>query len=519
MRIRISSILEKIRRKPLLKVEEAPKLPEEELAVVDFYPVNPPYSYIGIYSRKDGGLMYKVIEPHLNRYEREVLELIKSYTLEEIEVEPRMILDPSRAASIVASEVRRIASKYKLLTDSELSLEKITYYVVRDFVGYGILDPIVRDVNVEDITCDGVGPPIYVYHRFYEWLPTNVRFENQDQLLTFARRLAVRAGQSLTTARPIVEGPLPEGYRVHLTLQEVSRRGPTFTIRKYSETPFTPVDLIALGTIDSRLAAYYWMLVENVGSTIIIGRMASGKTSLLNAITMFIKPESKIVTVEETPELRLPHENWTPLVTRPSFEREVQEVTLFDLLKSALRQRPEYIIVGEIRGEEAYTFFQAMAVGHGGLTTFHAESVESAIARLESPPINIPRPLIPLVKSFTLINRVKLEKGGEKIVRRVISVSEVVGLEPSTKELIFHEVFRWNPVEDKLEYVGKSYVLEQIAENTMRSLREVVEEYERRAAIMEVLNKEGIRKFEEVSRIIREYYANPEETYSKLVGR
>jgi len=247
-----------------------------------------------------------------------------------------------------------------------------------------------------------------------------------------------------------------------------------------------------------------------VMSFMVLGPMASGKTTLLNAIAMMIRPEAKIVTIEETPELRLPHENWVPMTVRPSFEPGVKDITLFELLKSALRQRPEYIIVGEIRGREAYTFFQAMAVGHGGLTTIHGESVQAVLSRLENEPMNIPRVLIPLIKAFVHMGRVKVR--GE-IMRRVLRVVETVGIDTATKEVILNEVYTWDPVTDSWKFAGRSYAFEHIATNRGLPLSEVYKDFERRKVVLKWMEQKNMVRFSEVADVLRKYYQDPEETY------
>jgi len=344
-------------------------------------------------------------------------------------------------------------------------------------------------------------------------MPTNVIFEDPDELESFIRRLAFRAGQSITYARPIVEGPLPpEGFRVHLTLKEVSRRGSTFTIRKYSVEPYTIVNLLKFNTLSVDIAAYLWLLLDNVANLMVLGQMASGKTTLLNSVAMMIRPEAKIVTIEETPEIRLPHENWVPMTVRPSFEPGVQDITLFDLLKSALRQRPEYIIVGEIRGREAYTFFQAMAVGHGGLTTIHGESVQAVISRLENEPMNIPRILLPLIKTFIHIGRVRV-KGEEEPKRRVLRVVETVGIDVSTKEIILNEVYTWDPLTDSWKFSGRSFAFEHIATNRGIQLSDIYKDFERRKVVLEWMKITNKTTFSEVAGVLRSYYRDPEEVY------
>ncbi len=491
---------------------KAPEVKEEKIVVKNIYSVNPPYAYIMIFTDKKGVLRYHVLEPYLTAEEREILNELKELILEEARIPIHILKNYDDAVRSLNKSIDSLVNNYKININGQ-SLNKIKYYIVRDLIGYGKIDPIYRDPYVEDIVCDGYKIPIYVYHRDFEWMPTNVIFKDPNELESFIRRLAFRAGQSITYARPIVEGPLPpEGFRAHLTLKEVSRRGSTFTIRKYSAEPYTIVNLLKFNTLDTNIAAYLWLLLDNVMSLMILGQMASGKTTLLNAIAMMIRPEAKIVTIEETPELRLAHENWVPMTVRPSFEPGVQDVTLFELLKSALRQRPEYIIVGEIRGREAYTFFQAMAVGHGGLTTIHGESVQAVISRLENEPMNIPRILIPLIKAFVHMSRVRIHGEGE-LKRRILRIVETVGIETTTKEIILNEVYTWDPITDSWKFSGRSFVFEHIAANRGIPLSDVYKDFERRKVVLEWMKATNKTSFAEVAEVIRSYYRDPEEVY------
>ncbi|RLI06263.1 hypothetical protein DRO24_05090, partial [Candidatus Bathyarchaeota archaeon] len=396
---------------------------------------------------------------------------------------------------------------------AEEAEEKFIYYLKRDFLGYGKIDILMKDPNIEDISCNGIRTPIYVWHRRYESLPTNVSYDSEEELDAIVRRLAYRSGHQISIAHPILEGTLPEGYRIHLTLDEVSKRGNTFTIRKFRANPYTIIDLINFGTLSTEIAAYLWILIDNLRSIMICGATASGKTSLLNAIGMFIRPEMKVVTIEEVRELRL-HENWIPMVTRPSFQPGVEEVSLYDLLRSALRQRPDYIIVGEVRGEEAYTLFQAIAVGHGGLCTIHADSVDAAIKRLLTKPMNIPKMMLPLMNVLILIRRVKL---GEEIARRVVAVEEITGISPDG-EVMLERRYEWNPEDDSFIYHPPSGrgrdVYGQIMEMTHIPREKLMEEQARRERILRWMVEKGMNTYEEVSKVIRDYYLKPEEVYS-----
>lgn len=491
-------------------VEVAKSTIVKGLTFKDFYLVKAPYTYAGVAVDPDGKLRYYVIEPELLPGEAAALNKIKEILREEA-AERFERLEEVDIRRWLEEKTKAIIKSYHINVAKE-SISKILYYVFRDFLEYGKLECLIRDPNIEDISCDGVNVPVYVWHRLYESIPTNIVFGSVEELNSMIMRLAYKAGQQISIARPIVEGSIPEGYRIHLTLEEVSRKGSTFTIRKFREEPFTIIDLINYGTISTDIGAYLWLLIENIRSIMICGATASGKTTLLNAIITFIRPEAKIITIEETRELRLPHENWVPLVSRPSFQPGVQDITLFDLLKSALRMRPDYIIVGEIRGEEAYTFFQALSVGHGGLCTIHAEGVDVAIRRLETKPMDIPRQLIPLINVLILTGRVKI---GESIKRRVLDVMELVGVDPRSNELIMNPLFKWDASSDSFTYTGKSYILDRIASIRQVSPKEIVDEYERRREILEWMVRNNLRGFSDVSKIIRMYYYNPRDIYER----
>ena len=483
---------------------------ESKGEMLSFYKVSEQASVM-IEKDSEGRLFYRVIEPPLRPEEHRLLDDVRRILEEEGVMEPRLFLESDeRIREDLRKKIRELVERRGLKVEEPVEM-KLEYYILRDIVGYGRIDVPYNDPYVEDISCGGVGVPVYVFHRDYGWLRTNIYFKDADELRAFIRRLAIRAGQDISAAKPIAEGPLPpKGYRVHAVLGAVARQGPTFVIRRFSAEVFTPSDLISLGTLSPEIAAYLWMLVEEGASMMIIGPMASGKTTMLNAVSMFIPPDSKVVSVEETPELKLPLENWVSLVTRPSFEPGVLDVTLFELLKSSLRQRPDYLIVGEIRGEEAYAFFQAAAVGHGGLTTMHAESPEEAIRRLETPPMNVPKSMIPLVKIMVSMAKVS----GMKVRRKLRSVTEIVGFDPMTGSISLNKVYEWRPELDEWRKTGKTYLLEWLADRRGISIESIEEEYERRTVVMKwaAKMKPGLSLFRE---IIRRYYFNPTRVYER----
>ncbi|MEM2129746.1 MAG: type II/IV secretion system ATPase subunit [Candidatus Bathyarchaeia archaeon] len=477
---------------------------------IETYPLDPPYAMARIAKNASkGNVTYLVEEPELTLSDKQLLERLKLLLSEVIELKPSELQSKVAAKDYLIKKCGELISHYKLKITPETK-NKLIYYLIRDNLGLGKIEPLMHDPLIEDISCDGVDVNVYIWHRKYESIPTNIRFETTKELDDFALRLAYLCGSHVSIAQPILDGTLPDGSRLNLTFgSEITRRGSTFTIRKFKTDPFTIIDLVTFKTISKEMAAYFWYAVENRVSILVGGGIAAGKTTLLNCLSMFIKPDLKIVSIEETAELNLPHENWIPATTRTHFgvEKEAADITLFDLLKAALRQRPDYIIVGEIRGAEAYTLFQAVSTGHLGMSTLHAESVEAAVYRLESEPMNIPRTLIAGV-DLILIQK-KVECNG-KPVRKTIITSEIVGLDPRSGEILTNEVYKWNSAADTFDFTGRSYVLERIAEKRGVTIEEAAEEIQRRTKIIEWMVKKGIRNYKEVSDVIRSYYENPE---------
>ena len=488
---------------------------EKEAAMPVFkevYPVVEPHAYVAIaQDNVTGQLKYVVMEPTLFENEQKMLRKITSILYDELDVSVKE-LTAEKAEDILKESVKRIVKDYKIKMD-ENTLQKILYYMVRDFIGYGKIDVMMKDHMIEDISCDGPNIPVYVWHREYESLPSNIVFD-PEELNNFVVRLAYRCGKHISVAQPIMDGTLPDGSRINATYgTEVSRKGSTFTIRRFRADPLTITDLIKFKTISVDVAAYLWLAIENRSSLLVAGGVASGKTTMLNCTSMFIRPELKIVTIEDTAELQLPHQNWISLVSRTGFGLREAEIALFDLLKAAMRQRPDYIIVGEIRGAEAYTLFQALATGHGVQSTIHAEDALAVVERLESPPMNIPRALIGLIDIIMVQARVRI---GEKSARRTITLTEVKGYTPGVG-LELQDVFRWNPREDKHEMVIKEFeesaVMRKVIEKRGFSYKEILEEIEKRKVILEWMVKKNIRRYTEVGNVIREYYTSPENVY------
>ena len=388
-----------------------------------------------------------------------------------------------------------------ILTDVEY--RAIEYLLIRDKIDMGVLKPFLSDPYIEDISCDGVGP-IFIEHKIFKGLKSVIEFKVSSELDEFVVKIAERIKRPITYRSPLVDATLPDGSRINIVYgTDISRHGSNFTIRKVNEVPLSILNIIDSNGLDYLSAAYLWICVEYGMSLFVSGETASGKTTLLNAITAFIPPENKIVTIEDTPELNVPHRNWIREVALAKGKGEGTgsggEVTMFDLLKAALRQRPNQILVGEIRGVEGSVAFGAMQTGHPVMSTFHAASVEKLIQRLCGDPINIPKTYVDNLNLVIIQSAVKRPDG--QTVRRMISANELVGYNAETGGFTFVQMFTWEPVTDTFVWTGKgsSFLLEnKIA--TMLGIpesrkAEIYNEVEKRAKILERLHKAGYVKF------------------------
>lgn len=492
--------------------KESENYPDEKKIFSNYYSVAPPFGNSGIHENKSMGRMeYLMLEPFLDQDELSTLSELKTRIIENKKIPFEILKDEDRISDFIRELIDTECKKRKKAAETR---DKIAYYIVRDFLGYGSIDLLIRDDNIEDVSCNGLDTPIYVWHKDYESIPTNVVYNSEKELRAIITRLAYKAGIQISVSRPIAEGILPNGYRVHLTLDEVSKRGHTFTIRKLRANPLTIIDLIKNGTLSYEIAAYLWCLVQYGRSIMVAGSTGSGKTTLLNSICSFIRPEMKVVTIEDVQELRL-HQNWIPMVTRTSFQPNVQEITLFDLLKSALRQRPDYIILGEIRGDEAYTLFQSIATGHGGICSIHSDSVESTIKRLQSRPLNIPNYIIPLMNVIIHVRRMSIEGF---TARRITDVAEVLGNDREG-DPITRRRFVLDKMTQKFSYVepkeNDDDILKKVAEINRIHINHLLEENKRKQVILKWMVETNRSLYDDVSRIVRDYYLNPEGMYEK----
>ena len=494
---------------------EIPPITDPAIQEIGFYGVTEPFSYIRVtYNSTVSDYLMSVIEPGMTEEEEELLKTIKDTFEKTLDYEWDKI-DMTNKKSYLEKSVDSYI-KSRGIRIEPISEDKIKYYIARDFVGFGPIDALINDPHVEDVSCDGVGIPLFLFHNKYESIRTNVVFADENTLNSFVISLGQRCGKQLSVSNPILDGTTVEGHRVQATYaREVTTRGASFTIRRYKEKPFTPVELIKYRTASPEIVAYLWLSVEHGESAIICGGTASGKTATLNAMALFIPPGAKIVTMEDTREINLPHENWIPGTTRSgSGERGADgktagEIDMYDLVRAALRQRPNYIIVGEVRGKETYTMFQAMATGHTTFSTMHADSVKSMVNRLENPPINCPRILLTALRNVIIQTHARV---GMDMVRRIKQLIEIVGFEPETNELISNTVYEWDQGTDKFVFKGHSFLFDKIMEMKNLTHEELLQEFERRVDIVKYMVIKDMSDFRDIWDLIRSYYKDPKGT-------
>lgn len=491
---------------PLKKIEDKTKIDVR-------YALISPFAFVHIYwDAKIYELIYEIEEPLLNDEEEKqrkqivnaMRDMINFYNVVEKEKEETLL--------------EYIDSRFKVLAielGMEMSYEsykKIYYYLCRDFIGLDEIEPVIKDFFVEDIECNGIDSPVYIVHRIYRNMRTNIKFNDLSRLESFVEKVAQRCGKYISYAEPILDGTLPDGSRVNATYtKDITSRGPTFTIRKFTETPWTPSQLLSFNTLSPEMLAYLWILVQYKMNILVTGGTGSGKTTLLNAIAFFIPPEARVVSIEDTRELNLPRENWLPSVVRETAGVSGKDISLFTLLRSSFRQNPDYVIVGEVRGKEAFVLFQGMASGHSSLSTIHAESVDTVIKRLETPPIELSPTLLNVLDCICIMTHAIVKNQETRKLREIV---EIIDVNPDGVA-VTNTPFMWNPSDDKFYFKKDSKIFEKIARRYGITFEELNIEFVKRTNLLYLLYQRGIFGFEEFQNIIEEYYKKPAEVLER----
>ncbi|WP_462316205.1 CpaF family protein [Methanobrevibacter sp.] len=397
-------------------------------------------------------------------------------------------------------------------------LDRLSRKFLRDIIGYGAIDPLIQDDELEEIMIIGTSKPIFVYHREYGMMKTNLQFDNEGELRDLIDSIARQINRRIDQESPILDGRLMDGSRINATIPPVSADGPSLTIRKFRRDPLTIIDLINSRTISLDLAGFLWLCIDGLGvksaNAIISGGTSSGKTTTLNALSAFINPNERIITIEDTLELQIPHEHVIRMETRPANVEGKGELTMNDLVKNSLRQRPDRIIVGEVRADEAITLFTALNTGHSGFGTLHSNDARETITRLTNEPMSVPEIMIQAIDFIIMQNRIYTPSGVS--FRRISEVAEVVGMEEGTVQL--NKIFQWNPERDTIDKIGiTSNTLRQIATLSGKSIIELQNEIENRKLVLKHMVAQNIRSVEGVNGVIELYYKSPQKVLDRIV--
>lgn len=397
-------------------------------------------------------------------------------------------------------------------------LDRLSRKFLRDIIGYGAIDPLIQDDELEEIMIIGTSKPIFVYHRKYGMMKTNLQFRDEGELRDLIDSIARQINRRIDQESPILDGRLMDGSRINATIPPVSADGPSLTIRKFRRDPLTIIDLINSRTISVDLAGFLWLCIDGLGvksaNAIISGGTSSGKTTTLNALSAFINPNERIITIEDTLELQIPHEHVIRMETRPANVEGKGELTMNDLVKNSLRQRPDRIIVGEVRADEAITLFTALNTGHSGFGTLHSNDARETITRLTNEPMSVPEIMIQAIDFIIMQNRIYTPSGVS--FRRISEVAEVVGMEEGTVQL--NKIFQWNPERDTIDNIGiTSNTLQQIANLSGKSIIELQNEIENRKLVLRHMINQNIRSVEGVNSVIELYYKNPQKVLNRII--
>jgi len=412
----------------------------------------------------------------------------------------------------------KLANNSQNNTISNEYLDNLARKLFQDLVGYGEIDPLIRDDNLEEIMVIGIDKPVFVYHREYGMMKTNILFKDAGEVMNLIDSIARQINRRIDQESPILDGRLPDGSRVNATIPPISADGPSMTIRKFKRDPLTIIDLINSKTISVELAAFFWLCFDGLGvksaNAIISGGTSSGKTTTLNALSSFINPKERIITIEDTLELQIPHEHVIRMETRPPNVENRGELTMNDLVKNSLRQRPDRIIVGEVRGSEAITLFTALNAGHSGFGTLHSNDARETITRLTNAPMSVPNIMISAIDFIIMQNRIYRSDGVS--FRRISEVAEVSGIEEGVIQL--NKIFEWDPQSDTIKNVGiTSKTLTEIANVSGNSLNSLYDEIKNREIVLQHMVNQNIRSIRDVSTVLEMYYLDSQKVLNRIL--
>ena len=478
------------------------------------YSLIAPFASVHIYwNQKNYELIYEIEEPVLDQTEEFYKNQMVNTMRDLINFDNIIEKDQEKLLEYIDKRFKLIATEFGIQLSYE-SYQKIYYYLCRDFIGMNEVEPLLRDYFVEDIECNGADGPVYIVHRMYRNMKTNVIFTDLEKLASFVEKLAQRTGKYISYAMPILDASLPDGSRVNATYtKDITSRGPTFTIRKFTKTPWTPTQLISFKTLSPEMLAYLWLLVQYKMNILITGGTSSGKTTLLNAVAFFIPPEARVVSIEDTRELNLPRENWLPSVVRTGTGgHDTGEISLFTLLRSSFRQNPDYVIVGEVRGKETSVLFQGMASGHSSISTIHADSVDTVVKRLETPPIELSPTLLNVLDCVAIMTHAVVKK---QETRRLKEIVEIINVNPDGIA-ITNTPYIWNATDDQFYFKKSSKIFEKITKRYGISIEELEIEFKKRARLLYIMYTRKIFDYEEVQKIVTEYYKKPDDVLRRF---
>ncbi len=483
------------------------------------FPAEPPI-YAHVHGQPGAETTYYCLEPTLQGSDHALYEKVRAEVLDRSVTKPAPAGDADFTAHLdeLVDEILTVGdgpgslldqARASLLGDrfavDQATYDRLRYVLQRDIVGLGPLEPVMADPDNEDIHV--IGPhACYVDHGVFGMVETTVDFGDNEQFSNWIRNMGERMDHPVSDSDPIIDSTLPNGSRINIIYSDdVSIKGPSLTIRQGEDVPLSIFQITKWGTLSPELAAYLWLCMENEQTVFVVGETASGKTTTLNSMFSFIPRDHKIYTAEDTAEVKPPHENWQQLLTRES-NGDGSDVDMFDLVAAALRSRPDYICVGEVRGAEAQMAFQAAQTGHPVLITFHASDIVSMIQRFTSNPINVPETFMDNCDVALFQNRVKQ---GDDVLRRVTSVQEIEGYSSHEGGVVTREAFSWDPRDDEVAFKGRNN--SHVLENQIATLlgyddtRKIYDELDRRAELIRRLIDADVLGYHEVNEAIETF--------------